>query len=82
MNYGPTKQKVMLAVGRAGQKIGVLSPILDPKRQLFFGKPAAKSLDRISPRRMGASSQVVNADGLARLWVDPMSIRVVLVYDE
>lgn len=82
MNYGATKQMVMLPVGRPGMKVSVLTPLLDPDRKLLFARQAPSSKDRISPRRMGASRQIINKDGLARLWVDPMSIRVVLASGE
>ena len=82
MNYGATKQQVMLPVGRPGMKVSVLTPLIDPNRKLPFRGNTSSSKDRISPRRMAASRQVIKDDGLARLWVDPMSIRVVLTSSE
>ena len=82
MNYGATKQQVMLPAGRPGMKVSVLTPLIDPNRKLPFRGNTSSSKDRISPRRMAASRQVIKDDGLARLWVDPMSIRVVLTSSE
>ncbi len=83
MNYGKTKQMVMLPAGKPGQLVGVLSPAIQPSpRSRRSFKPWAGPPNRIPPRRMGGSRQILNAEGLARLWVAPMSIRVVLARDE
>lgn len=78
MNYGRKKQQVMLPVGRPGMKVSVLTPFLNPDRRRLRRRQAESPKDRISPMRMSASRRVIHDDGLARLWVDPMSIRVVL----
>lgn len=113
VNYGKTKQKVVLPAGKPGQLVGVLSPqIKPPPLRAVEGKnvrrsgpvrlPAtgqgvtvrtdaktrtgptneAPNYSRIRRLRMGGSRQFVNAQGRIVLWVNPMSIRVVLVNDK
>ncbi|MCH7841086.1 MAG: hypothetical protein IID38_12745, partial [Planctomycetes bacterium] len=115
VNYGKTKQKVVLPAGKPGQLVGVLSPQIKPpplRAKAVQGKnvrrpgpvrpPAAgqnasvmadaetttgrangaPGYSRIRRLRMGGSRQFVNAQGRIVLWVNPMSIRVVLVNDK
>lgn len=84
MNYGDKKQKVMLPAGKPGQLIAVVSPILNPgARSMGGGKsggPAGQT--QIKRLRTGGSKQFVDAGGRVRLWVNPMSFRVVLVSEK
>lgn len=83
MNYGGSKQEVILQVGRPGQLVGLLSPRLDPPPQQPLRKPPSpQGTKPIKPLRMGGSRQYVDTGGHIRLWVKPMSIRVVLVKDK
>lgn len=76
MNYGSTKQRVMLPAGNPGQKVISLSPHLTRR-------PArgAKKIDYTAIRRLsvGAARQFVNKEGKIRMWIDPMSVRIVLI---
>lgn len=83
MNYGPTKQKVILQVGKPGQLVGALSPVLDPtvKAPPFVPKPPVEP-GEIPPLLMGGSRQYVDSGGHIRLWVSPMSVRVALVRED
>lgn len=76
MNYGSTKQKVMLPAGIPGQKVITLSPHLT--RRPARGE---KKIDYTAIRRLsvGAARQFVNKEGKIRMWIDPMSVRVVLI---
>ena len=84
VNYGDTKQRVILQVGKPGELVGVLSPALDPlalpKGLEKFSAPQAAG--KIRPLRMGGSRQYVDTGGHVRLSVDPMSVRVVLIKDD
>lgn len=83
LNFGDTKQKVMLLVGKPGQLVYVLSPAIDPERAIRFWERKKSGYDRTDIHRLpvGGSKQFVNRKGKIRLWVKPMSMRVVLVYD-
>ena len=82
VNYGHTKQKVLVPAGEPGQLVGVLAPQLDPSALGPLRKvPPVPSKGVIKPIRMGGSRQYVDAGGQVRVWVNPMSIRVVLVRD-
>ncbi|MCH7631649.1 MAG: hypothetical protein IIB59_00425 [Planctomycetes bacterium] len=83
INFGDTKQKVMLPVGKPGQLVYVLSPAVDPERAIRFWKRKKCGYDPAEIHRLpvGGSKQFVNREGKIRLWVKPMSVRVVLVFD-
>jgi len=83
MNYGNKKQKVMLPVGRPGQLVAVITPHLEG-RSFSFGRSSARETpDRSKPVRQAfsGSRQFVNDLGQVRVWVDPMSVRIILVND-
>ena len=90
MNYGDQKKLVLLPAGKPGQLVGVFSPQIPPlnRRPSKKDKPQNKkdgskdSNDKIEPLRGGGSRQFVNGEGTVRLWVAPMSIRVVFVNDK
>ncbi len=88
MNYGDSKQKVMLPAGKPGQLVAVFSPQVQPAERGIprkQKKAEAKSEDdpaKVEPLGVGGSRQFVNNDGLIRLWVAPMSVRVVFVNDK
>ena len=83
INFGDTKQKVMLPVGKPGQLVYVLSPAVDPERAIRFWTRKKSGYDPAEIHRLpvGGSKQFVNREGKIRLWVKPMSVRVVLVFD-
>ncbi len=85
MNYGDTKRKVMLPVGRPGQLVAVVTPHLQGRSMPSFGrKPKSKKPDRSKPmlQAFSGSRQFVNDLGEVRVWVDPMSVRIILVSDK
>jgi hypothetical protein len=84
MNYGATKREVTLPAGRPGQLVVVLSPNLRPHDATrgAKGKPPEVDHTKTVPLHTGASRQFVDAQGTLRLWVNPRSIRVVLVNDK
>lgn len=63
------RKKLPLKLGRPGQVLGVLSPNPRPLK----GKGGLQ---------LGGSRQYVGIDGVAVLALDPMSMRIVLVWDE
>lgn len=86
MNYGAKKQMVMLPAGKPGQLVAVFSPQVQPSEK---GSPrkaktpeAAADNDKIEPLGVGGSRQFVNSEGKIRIWVAPMSVRVVFVNDK
>ncbi len=82
MNYGDTKHKVKLTVGRPGQLIGVLSPQIRPRPPQVSSKTTPSDHSNVPKLRLGGSRQFVNSDGQISLWVKPRSVRIVLVPDE
>ncbi|MDO8629494.1 MAG: alpha-amylase family glycosyl hydrolase [Phycisphaerales bacterium] len=86
MNYGASKQKVMLPAGKPGQLIAVFSPQVQPSEKGSPLKPkapeAAADTKKIEPLGVGGSRQFVNPEGKIRIWVAPMSVRVVFVNDK
>jgi len=79
MNYGSVKQEVILPVGKPGQLAAVLSPQVKA--------PAATDAEASRPApdaaifkrlQVGESRQFVNPEGTISLWVDPMSVQVVV----
>jgi len=85
MNYGTTKRKVMVPAGRPGQLVAVITPHLQGKSMPNFrrGRQPEKP-DRTKPMRQtfSGSRQFIDDSGEARIWVDPMSVRIVLVNDQ
>ena len=80
INYGDTKQKVMLRAGRPGQMVSLLTPQTSHRpSKRKEPKGSTKPVALVEPLRMGAARQLVDAKGLIRLWVDTMSLRVVLL---
>jgi glycosidase len=77
INYGDAKQKVMLPVGKPGQMIGVLGPRLRP-----MPAPDPKSGKLIRPLGVGGSRRIVDDAGTTRIWINPMTVRLVIVTDE
>jgi len=81
VNYGSAKHKLILQAGKPGQMVGVLSPQYGqfaPMRRSgrHPGQPGATY---IQPLRAGGSRQYVDTGGHIRLWINPMSVRIVLV---
>lgn len=84
MNYGDTKQKVMLPAGNPGQLVAVITPHLQGRTMPRFGRGAQpEAPDRSKPLRQqfSGSRQFVNDMGEVRVWVEPMSVRFILVND-
>lgn len=79
MNFSSTKQKVMLPAGKPGQIVVTLSPHLTQRPVR-----GEKKIDYTKIRRLsvGAARQFVNKEGKIRMWLDPMSVRVVLISDK
>ncbi len=83
MNYGDTKQKVMLPAGTPGQMVVAMTPMIDPsKSRLAKFTKGGYDHTKIAPLPVGGGRAFVNNEGMVRLWVAPMSIRVVLVNDK
>jgi glycosidase len=84
INYGDAKHKVMLQAGKPGQLVGVLGPRLGatPRKKRSKATPGPKDGRIIQPLGVGGSRRFVDAKGRIRLWLNPMSVRVVLVRDD
>jgi glycosidase len=86
MNYGARKQKVMLPAGKPGQLVAVFSPQVQPSEKRSPRKAntpeAAADTEKVEPLGVGGSRQFVNPEGKIRIWVAPMSVRVVFVNDK
>ena len=84
MNYGDTKQRVTLPIGKPGKLIGVLIPQLNPRPRRASvrarSKPGAPS--KTTPLRINGSRQFANDRGEIKLWIGPKSVRLVLVVEE
>jgi len=82
MNYGSQKQEVKLPAGRPASSSPAQSRNQAAPPQVVRGC-IAPPVDHTAVRalRTGGSRQFVDPQGKIRLWVNPMSIRVVLVND-
>jgi hypothetical protein len=69
VNYGPQKQRVSVPAGWPGQLIGLLAPQIRPA-------PGRPSL------RIGPSRQSADQWGDVTIWVNPMSVRIVVANDK
>ncbi len=78
MNYGGTKQKVMVPVGKPGEIVGLFTPHITPSASARKPRTAP---GEIPPLRMGGSKQQVSFEGLVRVWINPMSVRFILRQD-
>ncbi len=80
MNLSDTKQKIMLKVGTPTQIVTLLSPHLLPAGARRPDEtPRVPANVHVAPLGMLASAQRVSDAGEIRLWVDPMSVRLVLM---
>ena len=70
MNYGQEKQRVTLPAHWPGQMVGLLSPQI---------RPAA---GRDSTLRIGGSRQQADEWGDVTFWVNPASVRLMLIDDD
>jgi 1,4-alpha-glucan branching enzyme len=77
VNCGKKKQKVLLPAGKPGNVVGVLGPRLTAATR---SNPGNDKL--IRPLGVGGSRRVVDAQGQIRLWLNPMTVRLVLVRDQ
>ena len=85
MNYGSTKRKVMLPVGRPGQLVAVITPHLQGRSVPSFGRTRkSEKPDRSKALRQAfsGSRQFVNDRGEVRVWVEPMSVRIILISEK
>jgi hypothetical protein len=83
VNYGHTKHKVVLQAGTPGQLAGVLSPQfgrLTSGKQRSGRSKADSTQAHIQSLWVGGSRKYVDTGGHIRLWVTPMSVRVVLLH--
>ncbi len=80
MNYGSEKRLVNLPAGRPRELVAVLSPQLDPgaARGRARRTSATHDYSKRAELQVGGSRQFVNDGGRIRVWVNPMSARVVL----
>ncbi len=81
INHGDTKQLVMLPAGKPGQMVGVRSPHLKPPRGAKKVMDGAAS-DEIAPLSVAGARQFVGPEGKIRMWLDPMSVRLVFLGSE
>jgi hypothetical protein len=82
VNHSDTKQLVMLPAGKPGQMVGVRSPHLKPPRGAKKqGDVAGSDLD-FPPLSVAGARQFVGPEGKIRMWLDPMSVRVVFLGTE
>ncbi|MEK7730801.1 MAG: hypothetical protein AAB363_02980, partial [Planctomycetota bacterium] len=83
MNYGSVKQEVSLPAGKPGQLVAVLSPQVKvpAKRGAEASRPSSDAA-KFKRLQVGGSRQFVNPRGTISLWVNPMSVRVVLLNDK
>jgi glycosidase len=79
INYGDAKQLVMLPAGKPGQMVGVRSPHLKPPRG---AKKPADSDGEFALLSVAGARQFVGPEGRIRMWLDPMSVRVVFLGTE
>lgn len=80
MNVSDTKQRVMLKVGTHPQRVTLLSPhVKQVGARRAGGSPTEPVAAHVAPLGMLVAGQDVNDAGEVRLWVDGMSVRVVLV---
>ena len=84
MNYGGTKHEVQLSAGTPGQLVALLSPqVKRPSPSAKVPTDSAPSdLTKLAPLHMGGSRQFVDAEGRISVWVNPMSVRVILLNDK
>jgi hypothetical protein len=82
VNYGDAKQLVMLPAGKPGQVVGVRSPHLKPPRGTKKTNGAAGSDGEFGPLSVAGARQFVGPEGKIRMWLDPMSVRVVFLGTE
>ncbi|MEK6677407.1 MAG: hypothetical protein AABZ47_17360 [Planctomycetota bacterium] len=82
VNYGKEKRKVMLPCGKPKVMIGVLIPNLGPPPLVKNAPQKPTGLTVSAPLlRVNGSRQISNTEGEIRLWLGPMSARLVVVKD-
>ena len=79
VNYGDTKQLVMLPAGKPGEMVGVRSPHLKPPRGAKKPAEAAAPDSEFAPLSVAGARQFVGPEGKIRMWLDPMSVRMVFL---
>jgi hypothetical protein len=79
VNYGDAKQLVMLPAGKPGQMVGVRSPHLVPPRGVKKPDNAAALDGELAPLSVAGARQFVGPEGKIRMWLDPMSVRIVFL---
>lgn len=82
VNYGDAKQLVMLPAGKPGQMVGVRSPHLVPPRGTKKPAGIAATEGEFAPLSVAGARQFVGPEGKIRMWLDPMSVRVVFLGTE
>jgi hypothetical protein len=79
MNYGDAKQLVMLPAGKPGQLVGVRSPHLKSPRGAKKPMDTRSPDSEFPPLSVAGARQFVGPEGKIRMWLDPMSVRVVFL---
>ena len=80
-NYGDTKQLVMLPAGKPMQLAGVRCPTLKSGEPPKGAESNPKPKPEFPHQPVIAARQFVNDEGLIRMWLDPMSVRLVFLED-
>lgn len=78
VNYGDAKQLVMLPAGKAGDMVGVRSPHFKPPRGTKSAEATGDPME-FPYLSVAGARQFVSKEGKVRMWLDPMSVRVVFL---
>jgi glycosidase len=77
INFGEAKHEVRLTVGTPGQMVGFVGP-----RLIDMPPPQPGSEKLVKPLMVGGSRRIVKPDGSTRFWINPMTVRLILVPGE
>ncbi len=80
MNSGPERRKAVLDVALPGQRVGLLTPQISPRKSSRWKRPTkSRQLSRII---MGGSQQIANEWGEIEFWLAPHSVSYVIVGEQ
>ena len=84
MNYGDSRQKVTVPVGKPGQLVGIVNPELKPGKPhpLLKRRAAAQDSTQIPRLRLGGNQQFTDGRGEISLSVKPGAVRILLIRDQ